>query len=99
MPQLMHAYINKQFGSIPHLHIVRPMPNNVLLSQLAVTYMLSYFLGMLTRYYPTHWVALHGGHNGDRLWPTVSAVQSYVESTFPEQIIEFIGEKAGRLSG
>jgi hypothetical protein len=47
---------------------------------------------MLTRYFPTHWVALHSGTKGDGLWPTISAAQNYVESVFPELVIELIYE-------
>lgn len=90
LPQFMHAYVNKMFGSIPSLHIAKPFQNDVRLSELGIAYMLSYFLGMLTRYFPTHWVALHSGSKGDGLWPTVSAAQSYVEAVFPEMIIELI---------
>jgi hypothetical protein len=89
-PQFMHTYVNKMFGSIPTLFIVKPLHREARLSQLAVTYMLSYFFGMLTRYFPTHWVALHGGTRGDVLWPTISAAQNYVESVFPELVIELI---------
>jgi hypothetical protein len=90
LPQFMHAYVNKMFGSIPSLHIVKPLQKDVRLSELAITYMLSYFLGMLTRYFPTHWVALHSGTKGDGLWPTIHAAQSYVEMVFPELIVELI---------
>jgi hypothetical protein len=90
LPQLMHAYVNKMFGSIPSLHIVRPIQKDVKLSELAIAYILSYFLGMLTRYFPTHWVALHTGMKGDGLWPTIHATQNYVEAVFPEMIMEFI---------
>jgi len=96
LPQFMHAYVNKMFGSIPSLHIAKPIQKDIRLSELAIAYMLSYFLGMLTRYFPTHWVALHSGTKGDVLWPTVSAAQSYVETVFPEMIIELIQDK---LSG
>jgi hypothetical protein len=71
IPQFMHTYIHKMFGTIPTLHIVKPIQKDVRFSQLAVTYMLSYFLGMLTRYFPTHWIALQSGSKGDELWPTI----------------------------
>lgn len=90
IPQFMHTYLNKMFGSIPNLFIVKPMHKDARLSQLAITYMLAYFLGMLTRYFPTHWVALHSGTKGDGLWPTMNAAQNYVESVFPELLIELI---------
>ena len=89
-PQFIHTYVNKMFGSIPTVHIVRPIENNVRFSQLAITYMASYSLGMLTRYFPTHWVALHSGTKGDGLWPTIHATQNYVELVFPELILELI---------
>jgi hypothetical protein len=89
-PQFMHAYVNKMFDSIPRLHIVKPFHKDVRLSELSIAYVLSYFLGMLTRYFPTHWVALHSGTKGDGLWPTIHATQSYVEAAFPEMIVELI---------
>jgi len=60
------------------------------MSQLGFTYVLSYILGMLTRYFPTHWVAVQGGSKGDALWPTLRAAQDYVERAFPELILELI---------
>lgn len=90
MPQFIHTYVNKMFGSIPNLFIVKPLHNDARLSQLAITYVLAYCFGMLTRYFPTHWLALHSGTKGDGLWPTINAGQNYVEAVFPELIIELI---------
>lgn len=86
----MHSYVNKMFGSIPNLFIVKPIHGDARLSQLAITYTLAYCLGMLTRYFPSHWVALQSGTKGDGLWPTINAAQDYVESVFPELVIELI---------
>jgi YaaC-like Protein len=91
-PQSVHAYVNNPFG-IPALYISKPLPDNVRLSQLAITYMLSYYLGMLTRYFPTQWVALHSGAKGDIIWPAIHATQQYVEKAFPELAIELILHK------
>ena len=90
VPQFMHTYVRKTFGSIPSLHIVDPLRPDVRFSQLAITYMLSYILGMIARYFPTHWVALHSGAKGDVLWPAIHAIQKYVELSFPELVIELI---------
>lgn len=89
-PQFVHAYVNKTFGAIPHLHIAPPFDHGACYSQVALTYVTSYFLGMLTRYFPTQWVALSGGTKGDSLWPAVSAAQRYVETSYPELILELI---------
>jgi YaaC-like Protein len=89
-PQFMHAYVNKMFRSIPVLHMVRPFASGTRYSQMAVTFMLSYVLGMVARYFPTHWVSLQSGEKGDALWPLINAAQRYVDSAFPELVVEFI---------
>jgi hypothetical protein len=75
------------------LYISKPLDNDVRLSQIAITYILSYFLGMLTRYFPTQWVALHSGAKGDIIWPAIHSTQQYVEKAFPELTIELILHK------
>jgi hypothetical protein len=89
-PQFMHTFINKQFGAIPGLHIVDPLPNGARYSQLAITYIVSFMLGMLARYFPTHWISLASGEKGDGLWPTINAAQRYVDQAFPELVVEFV---------
>ena len=66
-PQFMHAYVHKMFGTIPNLFLVAPMPSGNRYSQLCITYMLGFVLGMLARYFPTHWVSLAQGNKGDAL--------------------------------
>ena len=52
--------------------------------------MLSYILGMLVRYFPTHWMALIQGDKGDALWPAINRIQQLVENSFPELVVELI---------
>lgn len=99
-PLFVHKYIHKTFGAIPTLHMAEPQPDGSRYSQLAITHFLSYFLGMLVRYYPTHWISLMNGGKGDLAWPVINRAQQYVESAFPELVIEFIQNKlnnAGRI--
>lgn len=97
-PQFTHAYVTKTFGTIPDLHITPPFDDGACYSQLALTYVISFFLGMLTRYFPTQWVALSSGTKGDNLWPAVSAAQRYVESSFPELILELINYRVAQAN-
>lgn len=90
MPQYMHTYVNKTFGTIPSLHITKPFDSGARYSQLAITYMLSYCLGMLARYFPTHWVSLFSADKGDGLWPAINSAQKYIDNCFPELIVELI---------
>lgn len=87
-----HAYIEKMFGSIPRLYIAEPFTDGVCFSQLCVTYMVSYILGMLVRYYPTNWITLTQGGRGDGIWPTIQRAQNLVETSFPELVAEMISD-------
>ena len=91
-PQFIHTYINKTFGSIPQLYLAEPFLNGVRYSQLCTTYMVSYILGMLVRYYPTYWISLIQGAKGDRYWPTVNRAQQFVESSYPELVSEYVND-------
>lgn len=90
IPLFVHSYVNKLFGTIPNLYIAEPFPGSLIYSQLCITYLIAYFLGMLARYYPTHWISLIHGEKGDALWPTINRAQQMVEKSFPELIIEMI---------
>lgn len=92
-PFFLHSYIHKTFGAIPQLYVVEPLNCACSYCELCICYLISYFMGMLSRYYPTHWVSLINGGPGDRLWPIINRAQNYVETVFPELIIELIQEK------
>lgn len=90
LPLFVQTYAKKMFGSIPTLHLAPPFKDGALYSQLGTTYMISYILGMLVRYYPTHWISLIQGDKGDTWWPTINQAQHLVEKSYPELIIELI---------
>ena len=89
-PQFVHTCANKMFGSIPVLFVAEPFSSGTRYSQLCITYLVSYILGMLVRYYPTHWIALTQGDRGDSLWPTMNRAQQVVEQSYPELVAEMI---------
>ena len=91
-PLFIHAYVHKTFGSIPKLYLAEPFSDGSRYSQMCITYMVSYILGMLVRYYPTHWISLIQGRSGDRYWPTVNRAQQFVESSYPELVAEFVND-------
>lgn len=94
-PQLVHTYVKAVLG-IPSPYIAKPFSGGQRYSQIATTYMLSYYLGMISRYYPTHWIALLGGEKGDALWPSMNAAQRYVEISFPILIDGFLHDALSR---
>ncbi len=92
LPQFLHKYVNKQFGAIPSLYIVESFDNKPCFSELSLAFLLSYYLGMLVRYYPTHWCALVQGEKGDIYWTVLNRAQNYVENVYPELVIEFLND-------
>ncbi|MBX4895916.1 YaaC family protein [Rhizobium bangladeshense] len=95
-PQFLHSYVHKAFGSIPDLCVVLELSPEVRYSQIALTYVISYQLGMLARYYPTHWTSLMAGEKGDSLWPSINAAHHYVEISFPQLVLELIDDRLAR---
>ena len=96
VPQFLHRYVHKSFGTIPSLCIIAPFEENTRFSEIAVVFLLSYYLGMLVRYYPTHWISLIQGDNGDEYWPILNRAQNYVLQVFPELCIELINDRVDR---
>lgn len=96
VPQFLHKYVQKDFGTIPSLYLVAPFEENMRLSEIAVVFLMSYYLGMLVRYYPTHWISLIQGDNGDGYWPVLNRAQNYVMQVFPELCMELIQERLSR---
>jgi hypothetical protein len=91
-PQFLDARVIRTIGGLPSAHLASKFHADVWFSQISVTYMVSYILGMLARYYPTHWSALMSGEKGDAIWPKISAAQAYVEAALPELIVESISD-------
>lgn len=89
-PQFTHAYVHKSFGSIPQLYIADPYEGGIRHSQIVTTYLISFFIGMLCRYFPTHWISLIQGGKGDAYWPVINKAQHYAEQTFPELVSEVL---------
>ena len=89
-PMFVHAHAQKMLGVFPQMGLAVPFLGGARFSQLCITYIMSYALGMLARYFPTHWIAFINGGHGDLLWPTVNRAQQYVESIFPELVAEYL---------
>lgn len=91
-PLFIHSYMHKMFGMFPRLFLAEPFSGGARYSQLCITYMVSYVLGMLVRYYPTHWISLVQGAKGDSMWPTINRAQQLVEQSYPELVSGLIND-------
>ncbi|MBB5576396.1 MULTISPECIES: YaaC family protein [Rhizobium] len=91
-PQVLDTRVIRTMGGNPSPHLVSRFSPDAWFSQLSITYMVSFILGMLARYFPTHWGALMGGEKGDAIWPNINAAQTYVEAALPELVLEVIAD-------
>lgn len=89
-PQILYTQVNRTMGGYPAPYLISKFSEDGFLSQISATYMISYILGMLARYFPTHWSALMGGEKGDAIWPNINAAQKYIEVALPELVLEVI---------
>lgn len=90
MPMLINTFVNKTFDSIPSLYVARNFECFGEIAQIPLTYVQAYYLGMLCRYFPSHWMALSRGNIGDSVWPFMQSSMNYVEQAYPELLMECI---------
>jgi len=65
------------------IFVLEDFGNGDRLSELLRTFLLSYFLGMLVRYFPSRWIALLRNEKGDVAQPTLMAAINSVETDYP----------------
>lgn len=76
-------------------YALRPFPGNLDLSKPAATFILSYVIGMLARYFPSRWETISRGGPGDVAMPTLLAAISFIELRFPEMIADLLESRQG----
>lgn len=71
-------------------NVIEDFPAGDRISELFRTYLISYALGMLVRYFPSKWMALLRNEKGDAAMPLLVAAMNLVESDFPKGIAEVL---------
>ncbi|WP_336718002.1 YaaC family protein [Asaia bogorensis] len=70
--------------------IIEDFPNGDRLSEILRTFLLSYILGMIVRYYPSRWMALLRNEKGDVAQPCLRAISKVVAEDFPRLVVEIL---------
>jgi len=60
------------------------------LSKLMSTFVISYALGMLVRYHPSHWISILHNNTGNAAMPTLTAVSNHIENSMPRMVFELL---------
>lgn len=75
-----------QFVGNDGMWILENFDNGDKLSELVRTFLLSYSIGMLVRYFPTQWVALLHNEKGDFAQPILLAASKRIASDYPKLV-------------
>jgi hypothetical protein len=70
--------------------IVLPALNGNFISDLGVLYMISFSLGMLARYYPSHWIAFQSLGPRGHFYPYCSRLLEYLGYSFPRTVSDLL---------
>ena len=73
------------------MFILEDFPNGDRMSELLRTFLISYILGMLVRYFPSRWIGLLRNEKGDVAQPILTAAVNAVERDFPRLVSEALG--------
>ncbi len=77
-----------QFVGQDGMFIAEDFPNGDRLSELLRTFLLSYILGMIVRYYPSRWIALLHNEMGDVAQPCLKSAARAIAADFPRLTVE-----------
>jgi len=69
------------------MFVMEDFSNGDRLSELLRTFLLSYFLGMLVRYFPSRWISLLRNEKGDVAQPLLIAAVNAVGSDYPTLVV------------
>jgi hypothetical protein len=86
LPPLQRVPASLGTGEV--LYVVQPMPDGLVLSPMLTLFALSYFLGMLVRYYPSVWRTMLNREKGDLVYPLMREISSVIRSDYPRLVLE-----------
>ena len=75
------------YGSGEFMSVILDFPNGDRMTEFLKLYMVSYFLGMLSRYFPSVWMALLRNEKGDFAQPLLVRAVEAIETDFPENLL------------
>jgi malic enzyme len=78
------------FARIGEVDIVPPFEHSENICEVGQYFASAYIMGMMVRYYPTHWVALSRTENGDAVYPLMLKLVKQIEYYFPRIALDHL---------
>lgn len=88
--QFSQNFIDAFNAGIGEVIITKLITNGLTLNSLAQFYCISFFMGMLARYFPSVWINLGRTEKGDSVFPLILKAIDSIDHYFPQLIYEFI---------
>lgn len=60
------------------------------INTLSQFYLLSYFMGMLARYFPSIWMSISRSQKGDAIYPLFIKAMEHIENHYPLTVLDFL---------
>ncbi len=75
---------------IGNIVLCKRLPSGAYFTPLAASFMVSYILGMLCRYFPTSWIGIARLERGDAVYPLVIRLLDWILETYPAMIVDIL---------
>jgi len=89
-PQFSQRFLDPFNMGIGEIVLTKNISKNLELNTLGQFYSLSFFLGMLSRYFPSIWISLDRTEKGDAVYPLFIRAIEIIENHFPQTVLEFL---------
>lgn len=90
IPHFSQKFVHGFGAGLREIHLTRPINYSIYLSPLAQLYAASFYMGMLSRYFPSIWIGLGRTQKGDAIYPLFSKIIEIVELYFPAVVVEYL---------
>jgi len=77
-------------AGLRRIDVTKPIKNVVYLSPVGQLYVMAFFLGMLSRYFPSVWIGLGRTEKGDAIFPLFSKSIDLIDNYFPSVICDYL---------
>ena len=88
-PQLSQSNNEDMFG-IGNVILCKTIDNDVYLNSISQLYCLSFYLGMLSRYFPSYWININKTDKGDSIYPLFLKSIDLLLKEYPTLIYEYL---------
>lgn len=90
IPQFSQRFRDSFNSGIGEIVLTKSINKDLRLNTLSQFFALSYFMGMLSRYYPSVWMSLSRSEKGDAIYPLFIKAMEFIDESYPLTVLEFL---------